>query len=676
VPLENIDNFPARTRTRWAFGLRGKMILGLVILLSLAGTAATVVGHYAVAAIREYFGMAFVRDHTLLNRQKVLTVVSRELVLTQRLAESEFTRRWMLAEKDAKRREAFFREAESFRRSFADRMYSVIVHTSSHYYFNDEQRPFSAAPRYTLNPGDPADSWYYATIRDTADYNLNVDNDAKLKVTKLWFNAPVKNGRQRIGVVSAGLELSSFLAKFVDSGERGVTNMIIDRFGRIQAHPDPQLIAYNSFWRAQADKTLFKLLGDIPEVPHLRQAMVTLEAGASQVEVVKVRQDGQNWLYAFSFMPELGWFFITTVDLNIAHLFNERLLLILALSTAGLLLVLMLLATLGVNRIIVAPLMALARSVRQVAAGDYAIRLDSAADDEIGELTRGFARMAEQVRRHTGELESRVEERTAALRCANEDMELAHRSIQESLRYAGLIQTAILPVQRLAEHTGLEHFILWKPRDVVSGDFYLFREAEDGCLIGVVDCAGHGVPGACMTMIAHAAFDWAINETGIADPARLLSRADEAVCTMLRIREERAPLATRMDVGLCYIDFQERFLRFAGAGLSLYWSDGECCEESKGQRRGIGEGKRGRFENLLIPLEAGRTFYMTTDGFLDQSGGDKGYGFGKVRFIELLKRHAHLPMEVQEAALAECLAEYQGSLPQRDDMTVLGFRPA
>ncbi|MBN2700651.1 MAG: biofilm regulation protein phosphatase SiaA [Methylohalobius sp. ZOD2] len=658
---------------RLALGLRGKMILGVAALLIVIGLTGMVVGDYLISTIREYFGTAFVRDHTLLSRQKLLTLIERELALTKRLAQAEVTRQWMLDENNPRKKARFFREAEGFRRLFRGHLYSVIVHGSGHYYLNDESQPYSTRPRYILSPDNPDDAWYFATWEASPGHTLNVNRDTKLKLTNLWFNVIVTDDSQPIGVASTGLPLSELLADFFASNESGVTNLIVDRAGRVQMHPDPNLIEYSSVSKAHADNTLFKLLGEVPAIT-LQKAMAELEKTYGGVEVVKLRHNGNHRLYGLSFMPELGWFFVTAVDLDIARLLNERLLLVFALSAMGGVIILVLVVAAWVHRILLAPLMLLTRSVRQVAAGDYQLRLNSTTQDEIGELTRIFAYMTQQVRRHADELEERVQQRTRDLRRANDEMTLAQQKIQESLRYAGMIQTAIFPTRQLAEQVGIEHFILWKPRDAVGGDFVLFHEDRDAYLLGLVDCAGHGVPGAFMTIIAQAAFDSAIKETGIADPAALLSRADAVVRAMLPSRGNLASLATNMDVGLCHIDRREQGLKFAGARLSLYRNGKDGVEEIKGQRRSLGERKRGRFENRCFSLEARQGFYLTTDGLLDQSGGNKGYGFGRRRFIEFMERHSPLSMAAQKAALADCLKAYQGNFPQRDDITVLGFR--
>ena len=129
-----------------------------------------------------------------------------------------------------------------------------------------------------------------------------------------------------------------------------------------------------------------------------------------------------------------------------------------------------------------------------------------------------------------------------------------------------------------------------------------------------------------------------------------------------------------MDVGLAYVERGARRLRYAGARISLYWSDGREVGEIKGTRRAIGDRRVGEYADREIELRPGVTYYLATDGFLDQAGGELGYGFGNTRFARLLQEHARLPMAEQAGALDDALTRYRGGLPQRDDVTILSFR--
>jgi sigma-B regulation protein RsbU (phosphoserine phosphatase) len=253
-------------------------------------------------------------------------------------------------------------------------------------------------------------------------------------------------------------------------------------------------------------------------------------------------------------------------------------------------------------------------------------------------------------------------------------MATASKQISDSIQYASLIQNAILPNHELARTLADRYFVLWRPRDVVGGDFYVCRANEQGCLLGVVDCAGHGVAGAFMTMIAHASINVAIDTLGLHDPAALLTEVDTRMRAMLHADPSHSQAATHMDAGFAYVDFEAKNVTFAGAKVGLYWCDGKSVGEIKGERFAIGGKRTPHFINRSTLLDARLTFTLTTDGLLDQAGGPQGYGFGRARFEELLLRHAEQPFHEQQAAFAEALAQYQGGLAQRDDITVLSFR--
>ena len=127
-------------------------------------------------------------------------------------------------------------------------------------------------------------------------------------------------------------------------------------------------------------------------------------------------------------------------------------------------------------------------------------------------------------------------------------------------------------------------------------------------------------------------------------------------------------------MGLAYVDLEQRQVTFSGARLGLFWSDGSDCQEVPGHRRGINDRKAGEYQNVQVPLAPGRSFYLVSDGLLDQAGGEQGFGFGASRLAAWVREHAALPLEAQKEALARTLQDYQGQHPQRDDITILAFR--
>ncbi len=659
-----------------ALGLRGKSLLALLLTCLLALGMAGLVGWQALKGVQNRYGEAYGRNVAQLNREKIAAPVSRELALAMRLADSEITRQWLLDENDAAKRALFFREAAGYQKVFAEGTYFVVGAEHLGYYFNDSSKPFSDQPRYLLNNGDAKDDWFFRSLNDPAPYKLNVDRNLESRDLKVWFNIPVSDGDRRIGVLGSGISLSSFLDDFVTANTAGVLSMVLDVQASILVHPDESLVAENADGATgrSVATSIYGQLDNVDDSAAVRGALADAKSKPGSVETLWVSMDGRTQLLALAWIPELDWYVASAIDLGVAQVIELD-----SLVPALIAFVIIMLLLIGgvawlVEKRVLKPLRLLRHSAQAMAAGQYDAPLPVDRDDEIGELSAAFGVMAQKVRSHTSELESRVRERTRALEQANREMAAAHKKIDDSIDYASLIQHAILPKRQLVTALGERHAVLWRPRDVVGGDFYVYRAGDGGCLFGVVDCAGHGVPGALMTMLAHAAIDQAIADVGLADPAVVLARTDRIVRSMLRDDVEQPALATNMDVGLAYVDFQTREVTFSGAKIALYYSDGETLEELPAARRAIGDKRVGEYTNARIALQSGRTFYLTTDGFLDQAGGELGYGFGNSRFAEMIRRHARLPLAEQGAAFSATLAEYQGDYPQRDDITMLCFR--
>ncbi|WP_019569914.1 biofilm regulation protein phosphatase SiaA [Thioalkalivibrio sp. ALE11] len=659
----------------WGYGLRAKSVLALVLACLVALLPLSLLGWQVVDNVRGHFGEAYAVNITQLNAQNILAPVSRELALSRRLADSVLAEDWLRDEDDGELRERFFREAQRYKDDFRDGNYFLISADSRRYYTNDGDTDYSESARYTLDPDNPDDDWFFATMAQEESFNINVNPDEELEVTRVWINVLVEDDEgERLGLAGTGLDLDRFLEQFLSIPEAGVTPMILDRAGAIQAHPDPEQIAFGSAAReAGLDETLPRRLGGEQEEA-LRGAMDRAEAAPGEVELKRVSLEEGERLLALTFVEELDWHVVSAVDLQVARVVEGpwfRLAVVALVLTLG---VLMLAFAYGVDRVILRPLRQLSHSARAMADGDYAVSLPSPGRDEVGDLTRAFDSMATQIRHHTEELEDKVSQRTRELEDANRAMAATQKKINDSIDYAGLIQRALLPDSQLRNTLGQDHFVLWHPRDGVGGDFYLFRAEEGRYLIGVVDCAGHGVPGALMTMLARAAFDDAMNRRGLDSPAGLLHHADDVLREMVRQSEMPSSVATNLDAGLVLVEPREGRLRFAGARIGLYWSDGDAVEELGGGRRALCDRRKGEYEDQEVVTAPGRTWYMVTDGYLDQAGGELGFGFGNERFAELLQRHAGLPMAEQARAIEAALSEYQGEYQQRDDITVLAFR--
>ncbi|MFM7314904.1 MAG: SpoIIE family protein phosphatase [Cyanobium sp.] len=312
---------------------------------------------------------------------------------------------------------------------------------------------------------------------------------------------------------------------------------------------------------------------------------------------------------------------------------------------------------------VITPLSRLVSQAKRIENGETDAWLSARSTDEIGDLAHAFNLVLEKMRTAYGELDR-----------SNAELLSANQQIADSIRYAGILQRSILPDHQLNETFGNRHFVLWEPKDIVGGDYYLFHSDGGRCLTGVADCAGHGVPGAMMTMMARVGVDRAIQEVGIHSPAAVLHTIDTSLREILSEDRATRTIATSMDMGLVMLDFTARKLRFAGARLSLYWSDGQELHSIAGDNRALCDRRRGSYHDHDIPLLSGFTYYLSTDGYLDQSGGDHGFAVGSERFCDWLIEHARKPLPDQQKAFSESLAQFRGHHPQRDDITILSFR--
>ncbi|MBK9658188.1 MAG: SpoIIE family protein phosphatase [Rhodanobacteraceae bacterium] len=657
-------------------GLRGKFVAALVLVALAALILAALFAARAIDNIREELGYAYTRDVTLLRQARITAPLMRDLALALRMADSEPIREWLLDEQNPEKRARAMRDAEGYRAAFDSHAAFVISALSHNYYFNSPRAPVTDQPEYTLDPKNkPDDAWFPSVLAMATAYNTNVSYDTELHVANVWINVLMRAGEQRIGLVGTGLELTRFLDAFVSDTQSGVTPIIVNAAGAILAHPDRKRISNQSATQVvPPEHQLWALVDAGDSAARARQALTDAQAHPGTANPVKLSVQGRQVLFAASYIPDLQWFVLSVVDLGTAQVLDGRQLWQFGLTAGVLFLIAALLFAYVVNRLVVTPLIALKNSAQTIAAGNYTLSLPATGSDEIGELSTAFASMADKVRRHTEDLESTVRERTAELLAANATMAQANAKIADSISYASRIQQAMLPVHALARVLGERHYLLWRPRDVVGGDFYLFHASDSGYLIGVVDCAGHGVPGALMTMLGNAALDRAIAEVGAADPAGILLAADRALRAMLHVGDRAKGAATSMDVGLVYVDLRACQLMFAGAKVDLLIGTADGASRLSGGRRALAERVVGDYQNTPMQIDPAATYLLSSDGVLDQNGEHDALGFGRARLLALLRAHARDPLADFGRALETQLAEYQGKVAQRDDISVLAFR--
>jgi len=256
-------------------------------------------------------------------------------------------------------------------------------------------------------------------------------------------------------------------------------------------------------------------------------------------------------------------------------------------------------------------------------------------------------------------------------------VEEKNKDITDSIHYAQRIQRAILPSAEYQQRLIPDSFTLFRPKDIVSGDFYWMEQWNNKTVIAVVDCTGHGVPGAFMTFVAYSLLNEAVLEHGISDPAAILNEMRKNLNRMLRQKNDAEALKDGMDISICVLDRNAMTLEYAGAYNPLWLVRSAALTETKADKQPIGvftgEGEK-PFTKHTIALEKGDLVYLFTDGYADQFGGDKGKKFKYKSLQQLLVSLHNKPMEAQKAELGRTFETWKGNLEQLDDVCVFGMR--
>jgi serine phosphatase RsbU (regulator of sigma subunit) len=248
------------------------------------------------------------------------------------------------------------------------------------------------------------------------------------------------------------------------------------------------------------------------------------------------------------------------------------------------------------------------------------------------------------------------------------------KEIMDSIVYAQRIQKAILPnIQMIKE--SLEHFfILFKPRDIVSGDFYWESRVGDEIIVIAADCTGHGVPGAFMSMLGVTFLNEIVNSKRTTKPGEILNMLRDKVIKSLNQQYDN-PLRDGMDISVINYNFATKQVSFAGANNPLFLIQGGELTEIKADKMPIAlYDKMVSFSDKTVELKSGDCLYIFSDGYVDQFGGPKGKKFMKKRFKQLLLDNYHLPMEEQRELLDRTYEEWKAGHEQVDDVLVIGLK--
>ncbi|MDP2385291.1 MAG: SpoIIE family protein phosphatase [Bacteroidota bacterium] len=262
------------------------------------------------------------------------------------------------------------------------------------------------------------------------------------------------------------------------------------------------------------------------------------------------------------------------------------------------------------------------------------------------------------------------------LKAKNLIIEEKNHDLIASITYAKRIQNSILPPKEIISALEKNLFVYYQPRDIVSGDFYWIHQTENILYAAVVDCTGHGVPGAFLSLIGHQAINRAVNEDKLTSPTDILDRMNSYVKTSLQ-QEKESALKDGMEVALFKLNTTNNTLEFAGANLSLVLIQNNAVNVLKGNKCTVGSIQEHVTHAPItqsVQLSAGDAFYVFSDGFADQMGGKDGKKYKSVKLKETLLRIVNNSPQQQCKELNEEFISWKSNLEQVDDVCLMGYR--
>ena len=285
----------------------------------------------------------------------------------------------------------------------------------------------------------------------------------------------------------------------------------------------------------------------------------------------------------------------------------------------------------------------------------------------------------------TKKLYSLIQTQKKEVELQKEIIEIKNKDVMDSIHYAKYIQGSMLPSEKMMRQLFSENFILYKPKDVVAGDFYWTETINNSPVIAVCDCTGHGVPGAMVSIVACNALNRAINEFKLSNPAQIFDKVNELM--QETFSKSDYEVNDGMDGVLCVFDYNTMKLHVAAANNPIWvvsppsiktelWQEPWQLSQVTPDKKPIGKYKEevSAFTQKTISIEKGEMIYLFSDGYADQFGGPKGKKFKYKQMQELLTSIANLPLNEQKQTLDSTIESWRGSLDQVDDILVIGIR--
>ena len=468
-----------------------------------------------------------------------------------------------------------------------------------------------------MSETDRDSKWFYDALTSGKAVDLNIDYNSGRQDTFVFVNALVGNAEQPVAVTGVGLSLNHIAEEFQKYKFGEQSNLwLVDRNGKI--HLSDNVSHNGSYLNDFVPADVFsQVIQDDNNVSGTPKIIEYTDRAGNTVDLAYQLTKSTDWKVVFQIPRSESIAVLDNIKLNT-----------------------------GISALIALVLMIFIFYI----------------------VSRRIADPLKRALLITKEMEKQVEERTRELVEKNQ-------KIIDSIDYAKRLQESILSTEEELRCVLGDYFVLWQPRDIVGGDFYLVRQVDtDRSLVVVVDCTGHGVPGAFMTMAVNSVLKHIIDQNNT-DPGYILTELNCRMKEILHRNDQASITDDGLDIGICCIE-QNKRLVFAGAKISLYIGRDNQVKVIKGNNRSIGYRRSSadlKFTNHMWDIQAGDRFYLTTDGYIDQNGGTRDYPLGSKRLIQAIIDLAEQELPLQGDAFEKVLNQYMGNEPQRDDITVIGF---
>ncbi len=639
---------------KWNPGLRASFSLWTLSVFLLLCLPAIIWIGSELFDLRQVFARRYSGQRALDIRERTEQYMKGNISSILQLADSPLVQLWMANEDSEAARTRAFASFDLFSRTMDNSPgVSAAVGRSLRYYFRNRFQT-------VLSPDNPVDDWFFKSRQRKERFALDIDFDPTLNQTRFWINATVRDpaGGHFLGVISAGIDISVFLQTMLEIDIDGAFIAFFNEEGLITGYREVRYITRSSI----------STILDVPtERQELSRAMETLrKSGKNRLEL-SLDHRGTRYHATLVHIPVIKWYALVFIDTSkVIQL--DRFIPVLSTLLFSIVVLFGTMLTYTTLRLI-RPIRRVASVMKRIQDGDEHIRVPVTHNDETGDLERACNAMADEISAYTTRLEEMVRHKTDELVRKNHEL-------VDSLTYARIIQSGILPKRSHIAKRLPGHCLIWRPQNIVSGDFYWYKEIGESLLVAVVDCAGHGIPGAFMSMTANSILDhivWYIND----DPAAIISELDTLLAASLDDGPDQGFPDGRkgIEIALLMLTPADHSVRIACAGIPVYLCNGqtvEVCAPAAGTIGLPSAHRPPKLTNYCKTMNSGDRIFISTDGLFSQTGID-GSLFGRPRLQEILTTSLSMPLEEQRNQILLSFDRFRQSLPQDDDITVFGL---